>query len=161
MPGADRAATKEDDMAGDNGGGDIISISGNISGSGIAVGRGAKARVTTGPSAAEINALFAQLVEAVRNAPTAGRDEAVRTAEALKAEVIKGDGIDDSRMARLLDRLVDLVPGAVGAVATCSPRPSSRHSPARRRSSSWRRSAATEKGRAPHGQLDPSSAKAR
>src|SRR6185312_7432443 len=106
MPGADRAATKEDDMAGDNGGGDIISISGNISGSGIAVGRGAKARVTTGPSAAEINALFAQLVEAVRNAPTAGRDEAVRTAEALKAEVIKGDGIDDSRMARLLDRLV-------------------------------------------------------
>jgi hypothetical protein len=118
MPGADRAATKEDDMAGDNGGGDIISISGNISGSGIAVGRGAKARVTTGPSAAEINALFAQLVEAARSAPAADRDEAVRTTEALKAEVVKGDGIDDSRMARLLDRLVDLVPGAVGAVTS-------------------------------------------
>src|SRR5215813_7828995 len=70
MPGEGRAATKEDDMAGDNGGGDIIS------GSGIAVGRGAKARVTTGPSAAEINALFAQLAEAVRKAPIADRDEA-------------------------------------------------------------------------------------
>lgn len=105
-------------MAGhDDARGDTITV-GNVSGSGIAIGGHASARVTIGMTAEDVRRLMAPLREAALAAPPAVRDEAVRTAEAIEGEVVQGDRADDSRMARLLDRLLALAPGAVGAAAS-------------------------------------------
>ena len=36
----------------------------------------------------------------------------------LKAEVTKGEKSDDSKVAKLIDKLIDLVPGAISAVVS-------------------------------------------
>jgi hypothetical protein len=92
---------------------------GNISDStGIAVGRGAQAYVEQSISSADLDKLFAPLIAILRDAPPEKRDQASQKAEALKAEVGKGNKADDSRMAKLLDGLAELVPGAVSAVVS-------------------------------------------
>jgi hypothetical protein len=100
---------------GDQVGGDQITA-GDISGTGIAIGRGAQASVQQGLSAADLDRLFAPLMSAVASAPPDKQVQAVQAANDLKAEVAKGDEADDSRMAALIDDLVKLVPGAVSAV---------------------------------------------
>jgi hypothetical protein len=104
----------------DTGGGDNIDV-GDISGStGIAIGRNASASVTQtqGISGAELAALFAPLEQAVQSGPADNQPEAQEKLQDLEAEVAKGDEADDSRMAGLINDLVDLVPGAVGATVS-------------------------------------------
>jgi hypothetical protein len=96
-------------------GGDQINT-GDISGTGIAIGRGAQAHVTQGMGAADLNTLFAPLLQAVQQTPAENRQQAVEKAQALQAEVARGEQADDERMADLIQDLVNLVPGAVTAV---------------------------------------------
>ena len=107
-------------IQGDQVGGDKIDV-GDISGStGVAIGRNASASVTQtqGISGAELAALFAPLEQAVQSAPADNQAEAQEKLQDLEAEVAKGDEADDSRMAGLINDLVDLVPGAVGATVS-------------------------------------------
>ncbi len=99
------------------GGGDNIHV-GNVSGTGIAIGRQAHATVTSGISLSEIESLFAEITTAIQNSPAAQREAAEQTVKELKAEVTKGAKSDDSKLAKLIDKLVDLVPGAVSAVVS-------------------------------------------
>jgi hypothetical protein len=101
----------------ENSGGDHIQV-GNVSGSGIAIGRNASASVTSGLASADIANLFAGLEKVIQQSAPERRQEAEQTVEALKGEVAKGDKSDDSRVAKLIDKLVDLVPGAVSAVVS-------------------------------------------
>lgn len=105
-----------DEVHGDKVAGDKTDV-GDISGStGVAIGRGAQATVSAGLSSQEIDRLFLPLMAALREAPPDRRDEALQAAQALRGEVAKGEDANDTRMAKLLDGLVELVPGAVSAV---------------------------------------------
>ena len=92
---------------------------GDVSGTGIAIGRGAQANVTQGISPRDLELLFAPLLAAVaREAPADKTAEAVQQVRALKAEVAKGKQADDGKIAKLVDGLVGLVPNAVGTVVS-------------------------------------------
>jgi hypothetical protein len=106
-----------DKVAGDKVGGDQISV-GSISGStSVALGRGAQAIVNHGPSGADLGHLFAPLLREVQQtAPPERREEALQTVQALQQEASKGQQANDSRLAGLLEDLVDLVPGAVSTI---------------------------------------------
>jgi hypothetical protein len=106
-----------DEVGGDKISGDKITV-GNISGQGIAIGRGATANVTTGIPAADLDKLFAPLMNLVETAPASKRDEAIQAVAALREEVAKGKKADDSRIGKLIDRLGDLAPEAVSAVVS-------------------------------------------
>ena len=107
---------------GGNSTGDIITgtqiTTGAVSGSGIAFGDGAQIAVTRGLSSAELNRLFAPLLETVINqVPAAQQASALRQVEELKTEVAKGKQADDSKIGKLVDGLIALVPSAIGSVA--------------------------------------------
>ena len=96
--------------------GDQINM-GNVSGAGIAIGRGAHASVTQGVSPSELEPLFEQLLGTVRqHAPADQQAAAVEQVQALKAEVAKGKQAEDRKIAKIVDGLVDMVPKAVGAI---------------------------------------------
>jgi hypothetical protein len=80
------------------------------------VGRDKK--VIQGLSGTDLERVFEPLLQAVQSGPVEKRQEAVQAVKDLKAEAEKGDAADDGRMARLLDRLADLMPGAVSAVVS-------------------------------------------
>ena len=87
-----------------------VNISGgNVTAGGDIVGR--DKIVGTQISSAQLDPIFAPLVEAVRGAP-----EAAQKVEALKSEAAKGKSASDSVMAKLAEGIVALVPGAVSAV---------------------------------------------
>jgi hypothetical protein len=93
----------------------------NISGStvhisGDVVGRDKITTITSGLSGDQLNQLFAPLMSALRAAPPEKQNEAIQKAEELKKEVAKGKDANDGALARIVDGLVALVPGAVGAV---------------------------------------------
>lgn len=96
--------------------GDQIKVGDISDSSGVAVGRGASAAVSQGLSGAELNELFAPLLAAASAAPPDKQPEATAAAQALKEEAGKGDRADDTRMANLADRLIDLVPETAGAL---------------------------------------------
>lgn len=110
-------AVHGDKVAGDKVGGDKIAV-GNISGSsGIAIGRGATASVTTavsGDSDAAMAQLFAplQALVAQQNPAFSGK------VNELKAQVAAGSGADDNQMAGLVADIADGVPAAKTALAT-------------------------------------------
>lgn len=107
-----------DKIGGDKIGGDKIEV-GNITGSqGIAIGRGARASVNTGGPTADMDKLFAPLVSLAQAASASQRDAALQAVQSLKDEAAKGNRADDSRLGKLIDKLVDLVPGAVSAVVS-------------------------------------------
>jgi hypothetical protein len=106
-----------DEVRGDKVMGDKITT-GNISGTGIAVGRGARVSVHQGLSGSELDLIFSPLTRALQAAPPGARDEAARVAQDLREEAGKGTQADDNRVAKLIDKLVDLVPGAVSAVVS-------------------------------------------
>ncbi len=83
---------------------------------GDVVGRDKIVYSTHGLSEEKINELFQPVVEAVQQAPPATQAEANAKVETLKTEVAKGKQADDRRLAKLLDGIVDLVPGAVSAL---------------------------------------------
>jgi hypothetical protein len=97
--------------------GDTITT-GDISGSGIAIGRGARATVSSGLQGPEFERLFATLLQAAAKAEPAKLGPAMQTVNELKDEVKKGEKADDSRVGKLIDQLVGLVPGAVSAVVS-------------------------------------------
>ena len=96
--------------------GDRIAV-GDVSGNGIAIGRGAQASVAQGISPRDLESLFAPLLAAVaQRAPSDKQAAAVQQVQELKAEAAKGKQADDGKIAKIVDGLVDLVPEAVKAV---------------------------------------------
>ena len=73
---------------------------------------------TTQISCVEIDRIFKPITDAVSEAPPDKQAAAVETLDALKEETAKGPHASDSRMAKLIDGLVALVPGAVSAVVS-------------------------------------------
>ena len=106
-----------DETHGDKVGGDKISV-GNVSGTGIAIGSGARAQVQKGLSGTDLDRVFAPLTAVVNAAPPSARAEATQKVQELKSEVAKGEKADDTRIAMLIDGLVGLVPAGVSAVAS-------------------------------------------
>jgi hypothetical protein len=92
---------------------------GDVSGTGNAIGRGAQSSVTQGISPRDLEPLFAPLLAVVAQQTT--KDEqaaAMQEVQELKTEVAKGKQADDSRIGKLIDNLVSMVPGAVGSVVS-------------------------------------------
>lgn len=106
-----------DQVHGDMIGGDKITA-GNISGEGVAIGRGAKASASRGMSVEEIQQLFAPLFESIRKSPIANQAAVLKQVEELRQEVARGKAADDSKMGALIDGLIGLVPGAVSHIAS-------------------------------------------
>lgn len=106
-----------DVVHGDKVGGDKTTV-GDITSSVVALGRGARASQQQGVSAAELERLFQPLLAAIHTAPAAQQAPAAAQVETLKQELAKGDQADDGRLGQLIDGLVGLVPGAVGAVVS-------------------------------------------
>jgi hypothetical protein len=76
-------------------------------------------KITQGISPGDLAPLFAPLLTAVaQQAPADRQAAAVQQVEELKAEVAKGEQADDSKLGKIVDGLVALVPGAVGAVVS-------------------------------------------
>lgn len=63
----------------------------------------------------ELNLLFQPLIEAARATSPEKQTQVEEKIAGLKEELAKGEKADDSRMAKLLDGLIELVPGAVSA----------------------------------------------
>jgi hypothetical protein len=98
----------------DTGGGAYVE--GHVdTGGGDFVGRD---QIKSGLSSQELERLFAPLKAAVQQAPDGNRQAALQITHDLEQEVAKGDQADDSRMAKLIDGLVGLVPAAVSAVVS-------------------------------------------
>jgi hypothetical protein len=100
--------------------GDVITT-GNLSGTGIALGSHASATVTTGIDAAALGAALTPVAEAVRQsgADAATQAQAMQMIDELKQELSKGkDKSNDGQVANVLKGLTDLVPGAVSAVVS-------------------------------------------
>ena len=75
--------------------------------------------VTHGVAASGIGALFAPLSRAVsEHAEPRNQAEARQRLAEIEAEVARGEQADDSRLARLLDALAALVPGAVASLVS-------------------------------------------
>jgi hypothetical protein len=91
---------------------------GAVSGTGIAIAGGSQSTVTTGLSRQELDSLFAPLMMALQATPPEKRTAALRQAEELKWETAKGKQADDGRIARLIDRLVELAPRAVSTIVS-------------------------------------------
>lgn len=76
-------------------------------------------RITEGLSSGDIESLFAPLLAAVsQHAPSDQQAKAVRQVQQLQAEVAKGKGSEDGKVATILNGLVSLVPGAVSTVVS-------------------------------------------
>jgi hypothetical protein len=97
--------------------GDRITV-GNISGQGIAIGRSAQSTVNMGISGKELTSLFEPLIKSIQDSPKSNQTEALKKVEELKQEVEKGKSSDDSRMGKLIDGVIALVPGAVSSLVS-------------------------------------------
>jgi hypothetical protein len=90
-------------------------------GGGVHAGRDfvGRDKITQGISPGDLAPLFAPLLAAVaQQAPADRQAAAVQQVEELKAEVAKGEQADDRKLGKIVDGLVALVPGAVGAVVS-------------------------------------------
>jgi hypothetical protein len=105
--------TGEGQSGGVNIAGTVGSVGGDI------VGRD---KIVGTPSAVALEGALRPLIEAIAAAPAEKRPEAEEKLGALKQEAAKGKGANDDVIAKLVDGLVALVPGAasalVGAFAT-------------------------------------------
>ena len=98
--------------------GDSIRIGDVGSGVAIAAGRNASANISIGVSERQLNQTFISLLQALQDAPQESQAEAVEQAQQLQAELSKGEEANDSTIAKLVESIVDLVPGAVSAVVS-------------------------------------------
>ena len=73
---------------------------------------------THGLSPQDLDELFTPVIKAIQQAPPEKQAQAQETAKELKSELAKGEKAEDSRIAKLVDNLLNLVPGALSAVAT-------------------------------------------
>jgi hypothetical protein len=101
--------TGEGQSGGVNIGGSVGTVGGDI------VGRD---KITSTPSTPALEDAFRPLIEAVKAAPVETRLEAEAKLMALKQEAVKGGKADDGVVAKLVDGLVGLVPGATSAVVS-------------------------------------------
>lgn len=92
-------------------------VAGNVdTGGGSFTGRD---RISTGISPRDLESLFAQLSAAVvTHAPPTAQAVAASQVQQLKAEASKGKLADDGKLAKMVDGLVGLVPGAVSTVVS-------------------------------------------
>lgn len=90
-------------------------IGGNVIVGGDFVGRD---KVVYGPSSSDLGQIFIPLLHAIERVSTPSYQDAVQIAHALKGEAEKGDNANDERMARLVDKLVTLVPEMLSTVIT-------------------------------------------
>jgi len=93
-----------DYVAGDKVGGDKIEA-GDISGTGIAIGRGAQATVTQGLGGDEIAKLFAdiyQQIEACPEDPDVDKEELIETVQKIQQEAAKGEEANPNEVERWL-----------------------------------------------------------
>jgi hypothetical protein len=91
---------------------------GDVSGTGIAIGRRAYAAATQDISPRDLESLFGSLLAVVgQEAAADKRAAAVQKVQELRAEVAKGKG-DDGKIAQIVDGLAGMVPGAVQAVVS-------------------------------------------
>ena len=105
---------RDANIAGDFVGRDSISINtGDISGTGIAVGPNARASVRQGVSADDLDRLMLPVRMAIQSAPAAQRQEAAQKVEALQNELAQGDKADDEQVATLVEEVAQLAPDAV------------------------------------------------
>lgn len=90
-------------------------------GGSVATGGGAftgRDAIQQGIGAADLDRIFAPLLDLVGTLAPGERAAAHQAAQELKREAAKGSEADDSRMAKLIDGLVQLVPAAVSAVSS-------------------------------------------
>jgi len=108
-----------DEVRGDKTGRDQITI-GNMTGNtGVAIGAGARSTTTvttSGAAAASLDRLFAPLLAFAQVAPPEQRQTVLATVQAIKAEVERGAQADDRRLARQIEELAALLPGAAGLI---------------------------------------------
>jgi hypothetical protein len=101
--------------------GDIIRT-GDISGSGIAIGRGAQAHVQGAPpAAASVAALFAPVEATIRQRPddpTVTKDELLTKVRWIADEVARGAQANEQRLIRLLRTLATTAPDIFASVVT-------------------------------------------
>jgi hypothetical protein len=100
--------------------GDVINT-GHISGSGIAIGRGAQAHVQGIPSAASVAALFVPVEKTIRQRPddpTVTKDELLATVRWIADEVAQGAQANEQRLIRLLRTLAATAPDIFAPVVT-------------------------------------------
>jgi len=107
----------------DTGGGAYVS--GSVNAGGDFVGRD---KITQGIAPGDLASLFAPLFAAVAQlAPADQRAEAVQQVDALKAEVAKDTNADDSKIARIVDGLAMMIPGAIGTIVSLFATPVLQH----------------------------------
>lgn len=76
-------------------------------------------KITHGLSPRDLEPLFAPLLTAIaKQAPADKQAAAVQQVEELKAEIAKGEQADDSKVGKIVDGLVAMVPGAVGSIVS-------------------------------------------
>jgi hypothetical protein len=99
--------------------GDKITV-GAVSGTGVAIGRGARASVQQGVSGDELAKALAPMIDAVQRSATgaAMQAAALHAIEELKQELAKGTRAEDTRVASIVDDLARMVPGAIAAVVS-------------------------------------------
>lgn len=98
--------------------GDVITIRDVGPGSVVAAGRNASASISTSTTDGQLAEVFTPLLAVIQDAPEAVQPRALEQAQQLQDEISKCEGADDSRIAKLVDGIVGLVPGAVSAVAS-------------------------------------------
>ncbi len=92
---------------------------GSIRGSGNAIGHSARAAASSGIQPAELDALFALLEHSVaRGASATQLETASQQVQRIKAELASPLPDQDGRLAKLIDGLADMVPGAIGAIVS-------------------------------------------
>jgi hypothetical protein len=97
-------------------GGDIVGRDKVVYGSNLSYGTGAS--TTSGVSEDAIEQLFLPLTGILHIASPSQLAEVIQKTQELKRELLKGRHADDSRVARLLDALADLVPGGVSILVS-------------------------------------------
>ena len=69
-------------------------------------------------SSQDLQRLFEPLMKSILEVPASNQPDALNKAEELKQEVAKGNAADDSKMGKLIDGLIGLVPSAVTGIAS-------------------------------------------
>jgi hypothetical protein len=99
------------------GGGSITGYNDVVAGDKTEIVRGNKAVGMPLP-AETLDHLFHPITNLLQSAPAKVQPAAAEKVQQLKSEVAKGKGANDGLMAKLIEGLVSLVPGAVSAVAS-------------------------------------------
>ena len=102
--------------------GGVATGGGAFVGGGVTVGHGdfvGRDKIVTGLSPGDLDALFAPLIAVIRGQQgfaSPDQSATLQQVHELKAEVAKGTSAADTKVARIVDGLVRLVPSAIGSV---------------------------------------------